>query len=1042
MSRKMMALFLCLVTVLSISAPAASALEENKKTEKKFTIDNPYTFNSLLDAEGIRPQAPSSPVYTASALPAATPVNCSKTLPHDEYSSKTGKFVCAFETYTYKPAATGYYGFTCYSPTGEDTDIAVTLGTEYLGGDFSYEPFNCYVYLEKGKTYTIEIDNYGVENSDTLTRTVNYILTVPKTIASTACSVNSGGKVKEWLQYFEYSNPSDGSRSVSIDAPAGGKYSLLVMDSEQYYIYSNLTAGRCFTFTLKKGVCDILLVMSAANKTDSFTFSLDTDAAMADNTAYTDTLAANDILTGGTYTPANTGLHRITANRADAQLSVYKASTGEAPGNAVVENAPANTTLPLYQGIAYNLCFKTNGTSGSITYKAKYLSSDGSLASLGNSSGRLSPAFHKDTLNYTLLADSTEDASIEFTPVRGNANAALTIDGVSRSSLTVPTPYGTEKTVRLGVKSEDGTDQRTYAVAIRTLSQACDLLSAANPAGSFDGQAVKATVNDGTVSQAINVDVSALASWSLVPNADGTGTPLANSTMALHEGLNKAYIKVVSEDGRKKKIYPVLVYRLSSTARPAVLGIGANYREVADNGFSPGDVAVKLFGTPSLVYSAAGYTWPSDNKFSQERSYIITCTDGNGNSAEPYHFTVDKTAPAISLKDAANTPVAKGAFSAKDVTASVADANPGINAVRKDNAGLPWPSDNSFKADGAYALSSIDKAGNASAISFTIDKTAPAIIAATTAGALNDGGYSKLDATVHVTDTNLKSKTAVKNGAPFGWPANNKFTANGVYAVTAQDKAGNTGTFSFTIDKAQPVITAKTTSGKKLKNNEVTNKSVVVALNKTAIKGRTVKLDNVLLTWPANNTFSGEGKYAIAVTDMAGNTVTFAFKIDKKPVISVKTAGKGEKIRSNGFTRSEAVITIKDKYRTSRTLKKNGRKISWPSGGKVKSDGVYTIKAKDKYGNTSEFRFTFDKTNPKVTAKTSKGRKLSCNGYTRDNVFIAVSDKNLLSKAAYKNGAAIKYPSKGKFTAEGVYLVEAVDKANNKTSFSFTIDRS
>jgi hypothetical protein len=101
----------------------------------------------------------------------------------------------------------------------------------------------------------------------------------------------------------------------------------------------------------------------------------------------------------------------------------------------------------------------------------------------------------------------------------------------------------------------------------------------------------------------------------------------------------------------------------------------------------------------------------------------------------------------------------------------------------------------------------------------------------------------------------------------------------------------------------------------------------------------------------------------------------------------------------------------------------------------IKKAGRYTITVKDKAGNKATYKLTIDKTKPTV-----KGVKN--NGSYNKAVTIKFSDNKNGSgiKKATLNGKTIK--SGKKVSANGTYTLNVTDKAGNKTTVKFTIDKT
>ncbi|RDU37403.1 hypothetical protein DRW41_06035 [Neobacillus piezotolerans] len=108
--------------------------------------------------------------------------------------------------------------------------------------------------------------------------------------------------------------------------------------------------------------------------------------------------------------------------------------------------------------------------------------------------------------------------------------------------------------------------------------------------------------------------------------------------------------------------------------------------------------------------------------------------------------------------------------------------------------GKPYHLGTAVSAEGSYILIVTDSVGNATTVTFTIDKTAPVV-----SGVLNNQ-YTKED----VIPT-FNEGTATLNGKTFvsGTPV----SSEGVYTLVVRDAAGNETKVSFTIDKTAPSLT-------------------------------------------------------------------------------------------------------------------------------------------------------------------------------------------------------------------------------------------
>ena len=187
--------------------------------------------------------------------------------------------------------------------------------------------------------------------------------------------------------------------------------------------------------------------------------------------------------------------------------------------------------------------------------------------------------------------------------------------------------------------------------------------------------------------------------------------------------------------------------------------------------------------------------------FSNEgpQTVTVTATDSAGNTAAAsVTFTIDKTPPTITITGPANNLVTN-----LDVplTYSVADALDPAPTVTGPASGTD------FTAEGSQTITitATDSAGNSAtaSVTFTIDKTAPAISIASPANSALTNGNVTLTYTV----TDALDATPSVTGPASG----TVYTTDGPQTITltASDAAGNSATASvtFTIDRTPPAVT-------------------------------------------------------------------------------------------------------------------------------------------------------------------------------------------------------------------------------------------
>ncbi|WP_207706987.1 hypothetical protein, partial [Alkalibaculum sporogenes] len=351
---------------------------------------------------------------------------------------------------------------------------------------------------------------------------------------------------------------------------------------------------------------------------------------------------------------------------------------------------------------------------------------------------------------------------------------------------------------------------------------------------------------------------------------------------------------------------------------------------------------------------------------------------------------------------------------------------------------ISWPTDSTFKTDGKYIITIKDKAGNSATFTFTIDKTKPKIVAKSPTGTTyTNGQYVKTDAKVTYSDTNYSSRSVTQNGKTISWPTDSTFKTDGKYIITIKDKAGNSATFTFTIDKTKPKIVAKSPTGTTYKNGQYVKTDTVVTYSDTNYSSRSVTQNGKAISWPTDSTFKTNGKYIITVKDKAGNSATFTFTIDKtKPKITVKSP-TGTTYKNGRHVKTDTKVTYSDANYSSRSVTKNGKAISWPTDSTFKTNGKYIITIKDKAGNSATFTFTIDKTKPKISVKTTKGVTIKNGRTSKQYIKATYSDVNYSSRSVTRNGKNYTWPSKSTFKTKGTYIITIKDKAGNTSKYKF-----
>ncbi len=390
-----------------------------------------------------------------------------------------------------------------------------------------------------------------------------------------------------------------------------------------------------------------------------------------------------------------------------------------------------------------------------------------------------------------------------------------------------------------------------------------------------------------------------------------------------------------------------------------------------------------------------GNVYTKGTTISSEGFHEIILTDKAGNPST-YTFTIDKTKPVGTLEGVEN------------------------EGITKDNVKLTWDDDTitatlnqtiyysnmPISSEGFHEIILTDKAGNTSTYTFTIDKTAPS-------ANFENNLLTNKSQQIKSMDTSKTAITYSINNSSFkSLMEGSTISAEGKYIILITDEAGNTSTYTFTIDKTAPVGTLE------------------------GVENEGITKDNVTFTWTErycsatlNNKvylmgtiISEEGLHEIILTDKAGNTSTYTFTIDKTKPVGILTG-----VENEGITIYNVTFTWTERY-CSATLDNK----SYTKGTTITKEGLHDIILTDKAGNTSTYTFTIDKTAP-VGILTGVENE----GYTNNNVYFTWDDKNItasLNNEFYENGKLI--------TTEGKYTIILVGQNGLEIKYTFTIDKT
>ena len=435
-----------------------------------------------------------------------------------------------------------------------------------------------------------------------------------------------------------------------------------------------------------------------------------------------------------------------------------------------------------------------------------------------------------------------------------------------------------------------------------------------------------------------------------------------------------------------------------------IVGNSSTYTFIIDKTAPTGTLTGVTNG--GITNSSVSFTWTESGAtatlngaaytkgatISAERQHTIVLTDRAGNS-RTYTFTIDKTPPTGTL-----TGVTNGSITNGNVSFTWTESN--VTAALNGSA---YTKGTTISTEGEHTIILSDRAGNSSTYTFIIDKTAPT---GTLTGVKN-GGYTNTNVSFSWTESGA---TATLNDKAYN--KGTTISAEKQHTIVLTDRAGNSRTYTFTIDKTPPTGTLAGVTNGGITNSNVsftwTESNVTAALNGSAYtKGATI---------------STGGEHTIILTDRAGNRSTYTFTIDKTPptgtLTGVTDGSYTNKNVSFSWTESGATATLNDK--------------AYNKGTTISAEGEYTIVLTDRAGNSRTYTFTIDKTAPTGTLT-----GVANGGFTNSNVSFSWTESNVtstLNGAAYTKGATI--------SAEGQHTIILTDRAGNRSTYTFTIDRT
>ncbi|WP_270600308.1 immunoglobulin-like domain-containing protein [Faecalicoccus pleomorphus] len=390
------------------------------------------------------------------------------------------------------------------------------------------------------------------------------------------------------------------------------------------------------------------------------------------------------------------------------------------------------------------------------------------------------------------------------------------------------------------------------------------------------------------------------------------------------------------------------------TTPPTVVSI--TYSNDNGNKVTKEDVVVTITANENLQpvdgWTVSGNVMTKTHSENGKYSVVMKDLAGNETIVNYEVKRIDKVPPVIEG-------ITEGMVTNQDVTYTIIEQS--ISQIIID--GTVYNEKNAPKTitdEGLHTIKVIDKAGNETSVSFTIDRIGPTITVKE--GSVGqDGIYSKIDLKLY--DAN-KVDYVLINGKKKDLTDNTWSDVNfkdvqykeGKNVVEAFDIAGNSSTFEFILDTKGPEITVKDSS--------IGKDGVYSRLDLKLYDAN--KVDYVLIngekkdltdnTWSDVNfkdvqSWYKEGKNTVICYDIAGNATEFTFIYDKTaPVIEAndRTINVGDDIDlMKGVSAYDGTVDLTNSIEVTGTVDNT-------------KSGQYeiTYKVTDQAGNTTEKKIT------------------------------------------------------------------------------------
>lgn len=291
-------------------------------------------------------------------------------------------------------------------------------------------------------------------------------------------------------------------------------------------------------------------------------------------------------------------------------------------------------------------------------------------------------------------------------------------------------------------------------------------------------------------------------------------------------------------------------------------------------------------------------------------------------------------------------------------------------------------------------------------------------------GILNNS-YTNESVSLKISDETNVYKIVTLNGKKINFE--DIFSKEGTYKVTVRDEAYNESIITFIVDKTAPKFV-------NLKNGVYYQDDIKVTVLDDNLDKITAKvyIDNYKVVQIENNSkLTKESIYYLTAVDKAGNTTSIYVAVDKTNPIF-------KNIQNGHVYNKDILVDVEDLKLKELTVYSYNDKVTKKVENKtlLTEEGKYRLTAVDYAGRKTTIYVEIDKTLPEITG-------FEDGFYNNKNEIVYVKDATL--KTVTINGKEQTHDGKSftkKLTKEGTYTVVAIDRAENKTEKTVTIDKT